>query len=251
MQEKTYSISIVNYFNTLPFVYGIEHAELQNKIDLQFDIPSACADKLIQQKVDIGLIPVAALTQLSNYHIITNFCIGSNGPVDSVKLFSNQPLENIKTILLDYQSRTSVKLVQVLCKEWWKINPEFINAEKGFEEKIDGTTAAVIIGDRTFSLKGKYLFEYDLSVEWKKLTGLPFAFAVWVSIKKIEDRAFLKEFDTALKYGVQHIEDALREKKKSFENFDSLDYLKNKISYPLDSEKLRAIDLFINKITTI
>jgi chorismate dehydratase len=251
MQQKPYSISIVNYFNTLPFVYGIDQANLNDKIDLHFDIPSVCADKLIQQKADIGLIPVAALTQLDNYHIITNFCIGSNGPVDSVKLFSNNPLDKIKTILLDYQSRTSVKLVQVLCKEWWKINPEFINAEKGFEDKIDGTTAAVIIGDRTFSIKGKFLFEYDLSVEWKKLTGLPFAFAVWVSTKKIEDRAFLKEFDAALKNGVEHIEEALLTKNISVENFDSLDYLKNKISYPLDSEKLRAIDLFINKITTL
>ena len=248
MLKDKYSVSIVNYLNTLPFVYGIKNSNLLPKLDLQFDIPSVCADKLIQNKVDIGLIPVAALTQLDNYHILTNYCIGSCGTVDSVKLFSEQPLEKIKTILLDYQSRTSVKLVQLLCKELWKITPNFQKAEVGFENTINGEVAAVVIGDRTFSMKGKYAYEYDLSSEWKKLTGLPFAFAVWVSKEKIEDRAFLKEFDAALKFGVQHINEALSGYQSKAENFDALDYLSNKISYPLDSEKLRAIDLFINKI---
>jgi chorismate dehydratase len=249
MIKDKYSVSIVNYLNTLPFVYGINNSSIQSKLDLQFDIPSVCADKLIHNKVDIGLIPVAALTELDNYHILTNYCIGSSGSVDSVKLFSEQSLEKIKTVLLDYQSRTSVKLVQVLCKELWKIEPQFINASTGFESNINGETAAVVIGDRTFSMKGKFAFEYDLSSEWKKLTGLPFAFAVWVSKEKIEDRAFLKEFDAALKFGVQHIADALLNHHSKTENFDAFDYLSNKISYPLDSEKLRAIDLFINKIS--
>lgn len=250
MIKDKYSVSIVNYLNTLPFVYGLKQSGLLSKLDLQFDVPSVCADKVIQNKVDIGLIPVAALTQLENYHILTNFCIGSSGMVDSVKLFSEQPLEKINAIWLDYQSRTSVKLVQVLCKELWKIEPQFLSADIGFEEKIKNDTAAVVIGDRTFSMKGKFAFEYDLSSEWKKLTGLPFAFAVWVSTEKIEDRAFLKEFDAALKFGVQHISEALVDYKTSIPNFDAFDYLSNKISYPLDSEKLRAIDLFINKISS-
>jgi len=249
MIKEKYNVSIVNYLNTLPFVYGINNSGLLTKINLEFDIPAVCADKVIYNKVDIGLIPVAALTQLDNYHILTNYCIGSSGSVDSVKLFSEQPLEKINTILLDYQSRTSVKLVQVLCKELWKIKPNFQNAEIGFENNIKDYTAAVVIGDRTFSMKGKYAFEYDLSSEWRKLTGLPFAFAVWVSKEKIEDRAFLKEFDAALKFGVQHIADSLSNHHSEIENFDAFDYLNNKISYPLDSEKLRAIDLFINKIS--
>ena len=179
-----YSICIVNYLNTKPFLYGLEKSGLTKVIDLQKDIPSVCAEKLINGVVDIGLVPAAALPKLDNYQILTDYCIGAVGKVDSVKLFSNVPLNEIKNILLDYQSQTSVNLVQILCSEFWKINPLFINTTIGFENSIKDNDAAVIIGDRTFIIQNTYPFEYDLAQEWQKFTGLPFVFAVWASKKK-------------------------------------------------------------------
>jgi chorismate dehydratase len=149
---KKIRISAVSYLNSLPFVYGLTHSSLINECDISLDIPSVCAEKLINGTVDIGLIPVAAIPQVPNATIISDYCIGANGEVKTVCLFSEVPLNEIKTILLDYQSRTSVLLVKILAKEFWKINPEFINAEAGFEQKIKGTTAGVVIGDRTFEL---------------------------------------------------------------------------------------------------
>jgi chorismate dehydratase len=101
-----HSISIVNYYNTTPFLYGINHSDFKSEIKLELDIPSVCAQKLKNKQVDIGLVPVAILPELESYHIITDYCIGAVGKVDSVKLFSEKPLEELTHILLDYQSKT-------------------------------------------------------------------------------------------------------------------------------------------------
>ena len=240
-----YSLSIVNYYNTTPFVYGLNHHPLKTTARLEYDIPSTCAQKLKQQRVDIGLVPVAIIPELESYHIITDYCIGANGKVDSVKLFSHKPLEELTHIMLDYQSKTSITLVQVLNRHFWKKNITFLPAEEGFEQKIGGTTGAVIIGDRTFGLTtAEHPYHYDLADEWKKHTGLPFVFAAWVSNKLIDD-GFIHEFNETLKYGVDHIKEAVEEKKHPAPGFDSYDYLKNKISYDLDTEKRKALDLFL------
>ena len=132
LKEKI-KISAVSYLNTLPFIYGIENnALLMKQIDLQKDIPSSCADKLIHNKVDIGLIPVTEIGKLQESYIISNYCLGAVGKVDTVSLFSHIPIENVKTILLDYQSRTSVKLTKFLAKEYFKINPKYVSAKAGY-----------------------------------------------------------------------------------------------------------------------
>ena len=238
-----YSISIVNYYNTTPFLFGLNRSTLKNQLDIQLDIPSVCAQKLKTKTVDIGLVPVAILPKLENYYIISDYCIGANGKVDSVKLFSNKPLNEITHILLDYQSRTSVTLVQVLNTHFWKLPIQFINAKQGFEKEIHDTTGAVIIGDRTFGLT-EYPFQYDLAEEWKKYTGLPFVFACWVSNKPLDPK-FVSEFNAVLADGVNHIDEAVAEKPIHIKGFDAIDYLKHKISYDLNDDKRKALKLFL------
>lgn len=240
-----YSISIVNYYNTRPFVYGLKHHPLNIPARIEYDIPSTCARKLKNSQVDIGLVPVAIIPELESYHIITDYCIGANGKVDSVKLFAHKPLEELTHIMLDYQSKTSITLVQVLNRHFWKKNIQFVAAEEGFEQNIGGTTGAVIIGDRTFGLSTKeHPYHYDLADEWKKHTGLPFVFAAWVSNKPI-DAEFIDTFNETLKYGVDHIKEAAEEQQHPTPGFDSYDYLSNKISYTLNQEKRKALELFL------
>lgn len=243
-----HSVSIVNYYNTTPFLYGINHSGFKSQINLELDIPSVCAQKLKNKQVEIGLVPVAILPELKSYQIITDYCIGSIGKVDSVKLFSERPLEELTHVLLDYQSKTSVTLVQVLNKHFWKKNIQFINATKGFENQISGTTGAVIIGDRTFGLTS-HPYQYDLAEEWQNFTGLPFVFACWVSNVALEEN-FINEFNNALSYGVNHIEESVIEKPNHALGDKALDYLKNKISYNLDADKRKALQKFLELMKT-
>ncbi len=235
----------------MPFRYGLKNSGIINKIELQEDIPSICAQKLKFKQVEIGLVPVALLAELDNYKIITDYCIGAKGKVDSVKLYSEVPLNEIKTITLDYQSRSSIKLTKVLSKFYWKKDFEFKDAKPGYEQNIKGTNAAVVIGDRTFSLNGTFKHEIDLAQEWKNFTGLPFVFAAWVTTSEIND-AFVYEFNAALKFGIDNTKTAIQQSAiQPSNNFDPLDYLTNKINYNLDADKKKALELFLKYISQL
>lgn len=240
-------ISAVSYLNTLPFLYGLNHSGVKNDIELSLDIPSDCAKKLLNDEVDLGLVPVAILPQLKDHYIISDYCIGANGIVDTVALFSDVPMEDIESIYLDYQSRTSVALIKLLAKEFWKINPKWIPSEKGFESNISGTTAGVVIGDRTFNLSKKYKF--DLAKAWKEHTGLPFVFACWVSNKKLPD-SFISSFNESLLMGLNNIDAVIQQNSSNISDEQLKDYLTYKIDYNFDLKKKEALDEFLASLAS-
>jgi len=244
-----YKVSAVSYLNTTPFIYGLKQSELINTIDLQLDYPSICADKLINGVVDLALVPIVVIPKLKHPYIISDYCIGANGAVDTVCLYSDVPIDKIQSIGLDYQSRTSVALLKILLKEYWKLNPKFINEEFGFEDNIKGKHAALVIGDRAFLLNSKHEFIYDLSAIWKEMTGLPFVFAAWVSNTKLP-QDFIDAFNKSLEKGLSNISKALALECDSYPNCENpVDYLNNKISYCLDAEKQKGMELFLRKIS--
>ncbi len=250
MPDKV-KISVVSYLNSKPFLYGIEHSDLLKTIDLQLDIPSVCARKLMDDEVDVGLIPVAVIPQLEQAYIISDYCIGAIGKVSSVMLYSEVPLSSIKKVLLDYQSRTSVTLVQVLAKNYWNIDPEWVPASQNFENQIRSTTAAVIIGDRTFGMANKYAYAYDLSEEWYKFTNLPFVFACWVANKKLPE-IFVNDFNKALENGIRNRKPLIEQLKiKGSYKTDVEKYLTKCISYEYDSPKKQALKLFLDYVTEL
>ena len=251
MPEKI-RVSIVNYTNTLPFKWALKRSEFLKSIDLQEDIPSICAQKLKYKQVDIALVPVALLAELDQYHIETDYCIGANGKVDSVKLYSAVPLEEIKTVTLDYQSKSSITLIKVLLKFFWKHPVKYLEAKPGFENDIKDTNAAVIIGDRTFGLQGKHAYEFDLAEEWKKFTGLPFVFAAWVSTEKLPEN-FIADFNNVLKKGIDNVQQVVEEDYdvKNLSKKDTITYLTQRIDYRLTDDKRKALNLFLDYIGRI
>lgn len=240
-------ISAVSYLNTVPFISGLEKNLLNSNIDLQLDIPAICAEKLIKGYVDIALVPIVILPDLKEYNIISDYCIGSNGSVDTVCLYSDVPISEVKNVILDYQSRTSVILLKILIKEYWKIKPSFIKAKLGYENKIKAKNAALVIGDRTFQLNNRYKYTYDLSAIWKTMTDLPFVFAVWLANKNVS-KDFIKIFNLSLKKGLLNIDEKLvAEKAKVINCKDPKDYLNNKICYNLDAKMKEGMALFLKK----
>ena len=83
----------MSYLNTKPLVYGLEKGLMKDAIELVYDYPSRVAAMLMNDEIDVGLVPVAIIPKLKQAHIITDYCIGSEGEVASVCIFSELPLE--------------------------------------------------------------------------------------------------------------------------------------------------------------
>jgi chorismate dehydratase len=243
-------VSAISFYNTLPFIYGLKNNAIMDDIELSLDPPAICADRLLAGTVDIGLVPIASISEIRNANIFSNYCISANGPARTVILASQVPVEEIKEIVLDYQSRTSVQLIQVLVREFWKYNISFRMGSPGFEEtEIKDNTGAIVIGDKAFIVEKKYKYSYDLAAVWKNFTGLPFVFACWVANCNLKN-SFIDKFEEAIHYGVLHIHDASLTAKFNGLNsvLDIEHYLKNNMNYILDENKKEAMKLFLKMI---
>ena len=246
-------ISAVKYANTYPFIYGLIESGFDRKIILETDHPADCASKLISGKVDIGLIPVATLPLLKEYHIISNYCIGANGNVKTVMLLSNCPFEEIEAIFLDYRSRSSVNLTKVLAKNSWKKEFLWINTSKGFDFiNIGRNEAVVLIGDQCFEYENNFRFKIDLAREWKEFSGLPFVFACWTANKKL-DKEFIEEFNKALQSGVNNIDAVVEKFGKTGTITGNVlkKYLTENIDFDFNDEKKMALKLFLELMSKL
>ncbi len=239
-------VGIVNYLNTKPLIYGLQKEPVNKMIELIGAYPAKLAQMLIDDEIDIGLIPVAAIPQLPSYHIVGNYCIGAEGEIASVCLFSEVPMHEIKKVYLDYQSRSSVALLKWLMKESWGIDPEIIESDnESYRQEIKGTTAGLVIGDRALEQRKISTFIYDLGSEWRSITGLPFVFAAWVSTRPLPD-GFIKIFDEANELGLNHIEEIIDN--TPFELYDLKKYFTIHLSYRLDARKREGMHRFLKCI---
>jgi len=216
-------------------------------LEMALDIPSVCADKLERGEVDLALVPVAILPKLKTPYIISDYCIGTIGAVKTVGIYSDVRIEEITELYLDFHSRTSVQLAQILMKEYWNISPILHQAKEGFIKEIKGTVAAVVIGDRTIGLEDKHKYFYDLGEYWMMHTDLPFVFAAWVSNKKLPED-FIEKLNKAFDYGIHSIPELMYILPSPSENFDLEEYYTEYISYELDVEKKKGLALFLEKL---
>lgn len=237
-------VTAVSYLNTKPLLYGILRSPLARKINLSLDIPAVCAARLRSGEADLGLVPVGALPELPEWHLVSDYCIGAEGAVNTVALFSEVPLEEVEAIYLDHHSRTSAALTRLLLEQYWQYNPRLLEAHPGYIEKIKGRTAGLVIGDRTIGLHDRFPYVYDLGEAWTEHTGLPFVFAAWVSRRPLEE-SFVQEFNEALNKGIRHIPELKYLLPSPHPAFDLEHYFTHYISYHLDAPKRRAMDIFL------
>jgi len=238
-------VSAVSYINSYPFIHGLQQSGIAPALDLSLDVPAECARKVVQGEADIGLMPVAELPKVDGGQVITDMCIGADGRVETVCLYSEEPLKEVRTVLLDPESRTSARLVQLLARYHWRIKPQWTEAEAGFEGRIHGTTAGLVIGDRAFALNNQHPHIYDLAHEWKVWTGLPFVFAAWVANRPLSE-SFLSGFSAALRWGVDNRTQAVQAMlSPEIDPTPKMNYVQRSISYELDLAKQEAMRLFL------
>lgn len=236
---------MVSYLSGKPFLYGLSNSKVALDIDLELDIPARIASKMTFSQTDIGLMPVASLDDLNEYHIISPYCIGSTGKVGTAVLASQVPIEFIDTILMDYQARSAVALAKVLAKFFWRKDFVWENSCAGYENaSIRGTTAGIITGDRVFDFQENYLYRYDLSEEWAKFTALPFVFAVWVAQKNVSEQ-FQTDFNRTLEFGLENISEIVRMEQSNYPGLNIHDYFSKNISFKLDNRKKAGMEKFL------
>ncbi len=246
-------ISCVSYLNSIPFIYGLKNSGFleRSNTELSLDIPSVCGIKMLNGVTDIGLLPSALLPKIPNGAIVSPYGIAAEGPVLSVMLFSNDPIESVKKIVLDYQSRTSVLLARILAAGYWKINPIWTEGKQGFENSCGPGEAILVIGDRALERTGKYSCTRDLSEDWFAFSGLPFIFALWVSGNKPE-MEYLKNFNDALRSGLQRIPELTSHYAHSgIPPALMKDYLENRIQYTLNERHMQGLELFLKLVKEI
>jgi chorismate dehydratase len=192
-------------------------------------------------------VPVRVIPALKESYIISDYGITCDGPVGSVVICSQVPIERIEKLFLDYQSRTSAALAQILICDYWKLNPQIIQSSPGYENKIEGTTAGLLIGDRALHLKSKFKYGYDLGEGWKNFTGMPFVFACWVSNKKLPEE-FIQRFNETMAFGAHHLEEVIAEQQNNYRDVDVKDYLSSKIQFFIDEKKTKAVDYFLKLV---
>ncbi len=243
----SYSITLLSYVNAYPFLYGLRQGEIIDHLSLSFSTPAQSAYKLQNNIVDIALLPIAVIPEIPKSKIITPYCIATDGAVKTVKLFSDCPLRQLERVYLDYQSRTSVQLIQVLFKYYWKKEVQFIKAEENYEYNIQGKTGGLVIGDRAFHWLNYFNHEYDLGEEWKNWTGLPFVFACWTTTQSLPS-SFIDNFSNALSQGIKEfekVEHSFREENpSSFSNINLVDYWSQSIAYHWNKDKENALYKF-------
>lgn len=170
-------LGAVSYLNARPLVYELEKDPL---FAVRFDIPSRCAELLEAGETDLGLIPAFEHGRL-HYVAVPDIAIASDGPVESVALFTRKPIRDVRRLALDTSSRTSANLVRLLCAAWFKIDPTFVPAAPDLATMLQDADAALVIGDPGLFIDPDAfgVTKIDLGATWKEMTGLPFVWACW------------------------------------------------------------------------
>ncbi|MEO6131110.1 MAG: menaquinone biosynthesis protein [Saprospiraceae bacterium] len=229
-----YRIALVEYLNTLPFSEGLRRSGLEEKMEVHRVTPSECARLFREGDVDISLCPIGALDDMPAHEVVSDFCLGADGDVESVALLSHVPIHKIEKVRLDGDSKTSNKLVQILADRYWQTNWKYY-----FDENEKQPLSCVMIGDKVFEQKKNYPYRNDLAGEWKAMTGLSMVFAVWIARPGASDE-IIRELNSAFQEGMNFIASP----EADLQDWQRKYLLKN-MSYSFDRRKKEAMQLFL------
>lgn len=245
-------VCAVSFLNTAPLVWGMLHGPQRGLFDLDFRIPSECADQLAAGAADIGIVPSFELTRQS-LEVIPGAGIACHGPVRSILLISSRPAAEIRTLAADSSSRTSVALARVWLDRRYHAEPDVHAQPPDLEAMLQTADAALIIGDPALRIdveQGVHRssrFIYDLGAEWVEMTGLPMVFAVWAGRKDAVTPAVTEAFRGSCRYGREHMEEIVASEAagREFPAAVVREYLTRHIVYELGPRDYQGMELFL------
>ena len=242
-------LGAVGYLNARPLVFGLDGLP---RFDFRYDRPSECARLLHAGAVDLGLIPSIEYLRGDSYRIVPDLAITSSGAVRSVALFTTRPIGDVRSILMDTSSRTSVALVQVLCARRFKIQPAIEPSGPDLIAMLQRSDAALIIGDKALLADTNSdqmpasVIKIDLGEAWTSMTGLPFVWAFWAGRQGaigVDDVAALQAARDA---GVEQAEAVAHDYFREAPQYHELgaEYLRDNIKYYLGESERAGLELF-------
>lgn len=188
----------IGYINCYPVYGAIDRGLVALPADLVTGTPAELNDLLGAGALDVSVVSAVEYARHArDYVLLPDLAISCDGPVHSVALFSRRPVGELdgRTVLLTASSRTAVALLELLCRDWWRIAPRCA-AARAEAPDLDALgqlphEAVLVIGDAALLLAARraYGYRYDLGEEWRRWTGLPFVFAVWAARRDADQRA--------------------------------------------------------------
>jgi chorismate dehydratase len=241
-------ISVVQYLNTAPLVWGMVHGDERERFDLSFTTPANCAEDLRAGRADVGIIPSIEYQRIGGLRVLPGISIASKDRVRSVLLLSRVPLEAVRTVALDTSSRASAALVEVLLRKFYAIDFRAIPCAPDPASMLRAAEAALLIGDPALVYRGEARV-FDLAAEWKKFTGLPFVFAVWAcraAVPGLDLEDLRRDFTHSRDQGLAHVDEISAEyaPRLGTDARDLRIYLTENIDYTLDEDNLAGLRLF-------
>ena len=274
-------ISVVEFLNTAPLVWGFTDGPLAGKYELLFAVPSQCAEDLRAGRADIGIIPSIEYQRMEDVVALPGMAIAAKNEVRSLLVISKVPIELAKTFALDTNSRSSVVLARILSRRHWNIDPEFIDMPPDPEQMLACADAALVIGDPALRLRLKVdaleakeplalnagadskkegccccggedeqpvkgveaLFVYDIAQQWREMTGLPSVLAIWVARRRAVTPELVADFQASRDFGLSHIDDIAEGAALKLElpPRELERYLTDNIDFSLDEENLAGL----------
>ena len=238
-------ISIVQYLNTAPLVWGFTNGPLQGKYDLSFTVPSECADDLRAGRADVAIIPAIEYQRIPGLAILPDMAIASKHQVRSLLIVAKKPIEQVRTFALDSSSRSTQVLTRILCAEKWRIAPEFSEALPDLPEMLDIADAALIIGDPALRIS-LGIAKDGWPGEWRALTRRPAVLAVWALGRELATAELGADFLASRDFGLAHLGEISYEAARDLELPQRAleSYLRDNIDFSLDAENRRGLELY-------
>lgn len=179
-------IGRIEYANCTPLFMQFEENLADAETEIVRGVPAELNAQLLRGNIDLCISSSIEFSRYADrYAILPGNCIGSDGPVKSVLMLCNRPVEQLsgEHLLVTSESATSVVLLQILMAKHWGLSGCSITVSSlPWSEALQQAPGLLLIGDKALqaAADGTAPYCYDLGEEWKKMTGLPFVFALWL-----------------------------------------------------------------------